>query len=250
MSIPKVFISYSHDTQEHKYWVLKLATRLRKTGIDAILDQWELKGGDDLTYFMETNLRESDYILMICSNKYVNKANNGQGGVGYEKMILTSKLLENINDNKIIPIIKQNGTHNVPTFLKTKLFIDLSADDSFEFNYDELARTIHQMSLYIKPEISNNPFTPIKDEDIKPSIDNLKELMRIIVNNYQRSITNTYNKVEKDMNISKIMLDLIIKEAINRKLIVKNTNDHSIFNEPNTFILTDNGKEYAIEHKL
>jgi hypothetical protein len=30
MKIPKVFISYSHDSQEHKKWVLDLATRLRK----------------------------------------------------------------------------------------------------------------------------------------------------------------------------------------------------------------------------
>ncbi len=29
MTIPSVFISYSHDTQEHKKWVLDLATRLR-----------------------------------------------------------------------------------------------------------------------------------------------------------------------------------------------------------------------------
>ena len=38
MSIPKVFISYSHDTQEHKKWVLDLATRLRGGGVDAIID--------------------------------------------------------------------------------------------------------------------------------------------------------------------------------------------------------------------
>lgn len=36
MSTPKVFISYSHDTQDHKKWVLDLATRLRNSGIDAI----------------------------------------------------------------------------------------------------------------------------------------------------------------------------------------------------------------------
>jgi hypothetical protein len=48
MKIPKVFISYSHDSQEHKKWVLDLATRLRNNGVDAIIDQWELRAGDDL----------------------------------------------------------------------------------------------------------------------------------------------------------------------------------------------------------
>jgi hypothetical protein len=56
MKIPKVFISYSHDSQEHKKWVLDLATRLRNNGVDAIIDQWELRAGDDLPHFMETHL--------------------------------------------------------------------------------------------------------------------------------------------------------------------------------------------------
>ncbi|WP_356741458.1 toll/interleukin-1 receptor domain-containing protein [Pseudoalteromonas sp. APC 3250] len=59
MSTPKVFISYSHDSQEHKKWVLDLATRLRNSGVDAIIDQWELRPGDDLPYFMETHLADS-----------------------------------------------------------------------------------------------------------------------------------------------------------------------------------------------
>ena len=45
---PKVFISYSHDSAEHKQWVLEFATTLRNRGVDAILDQWDLKPGDDL----------------------------------------------------------------------------------------------------------------------------------------------------------------------------------------------------------
>jgi hypothetical protein len=56
MKIPKVFISYSHDSQEHKKWVLDLATRLRNNGVDAIIDQWALRAGDDLPHFMETHL--------------------------------------------------------------------------------------------------------------------------------------------------------------------------------------------------
>lgn len=41
--IPKVFVSYSHDNEEHKEWVLQLATRLRSNGVDIILDMMEFK---------------------------------------------------------------------------------------------------------------------------------------------------------------------------------------------------------------
>lgn len=122
-SIPKIFISYSHDSTEHKQWVLDLATRLVHSGIDTTLDAWSLNLGDDIPHFMETQLMESDRVIMICSEKYVIKANKGSGGVGYEKMIVTASMMQSIDDNKVIPIIRQNGTCETPIFLKTKLYL-------------------------------------------------------------------------------------------------------------------------------
>ena len=60
MEIPKVFVSYSHDSDEHKEWVLQLSTRLRQNGVDVILDRWDLGAGDDMTLFMEKGVRDSD----------------------------------------------------------------------------------------------------------------------------------------------------------------------------------------------
>ena len=56
MSNPSVFISYSHDDQNHKNWVRKLATNLRFHGVDVILDQFDLRIGTDLRFFMESDL--------------------------------------------------------------------------------------------------------------------------------------------------------------------------------------------------
>ncbi len=147
--IPKVFVSYSHDSQEHKKWVLDFATRLRNTGVDAILDQWDLKPGDDLPHFMERNLTLADRVLMVCTERYVEKANTGAGGVGYEKMIVTADLLKTIDSNKVIPLVRQKGTHALPTFLRSKLFLDFSRDDQFEFSFDELIRTLHNAPLFV-----------------------------------------------------------------------------------------------------
>lgn len=43
MESPKVFISYSWTTPEHEQRVLDIATELVESGIDAILDKWDLK---------------------------------------------------------------------------------------------------------------------------------------------------------------------------------------------------------------
>jgi hypothetical protein len=37
--VPLVFISYSHDSRDHKKWVAELASNLVANGIDVILDQ-------------------------------------------------------------------------------------------------------------------------------------------------------------------------------------------------------------------
>jgi len=49
----RVFISYSHDSEAHKAWVLKLATDLRTASVDAGLDQWDLALGQDTSAFMQ-----------------------------------------------------------------------------------------------------------------------------------------------------------------------------------------------------
>jgi hypothetical protein len=156
---PKCFISYSHDNENHKKWVLNLATRLVKNGVDVTLDQWDLRLGGDLPSFMENGLADADRVICICSEAYVSKANNGSNGVGYEKMILTSELMHNINSEKIIPIIKSNNAQKVtPVFLQTKIHIDFRNEADFESSYSVFLKEIHGESIKARPALGSNPF--------------------------------------------------------------------------------------------
>ncbi len=53
MAAVRVFVSYSHDSDPHRAWVLKLATDLRAASVDASLDQWDLTPGQDTSVFMQ-----------------------------------------------------------------------------------------------------------------------------------------------------------------------------------------------------
>ena len=157
---PRVFTSYSHDNSAHKDWVLRLADRLVRNGVDVILDQWDIRLGGDLPSFMETGLTGADRVLAVCSSNYVEKANSSQGGVGYEKMILTGQLMRNQTSDKIIPVIRNNSRqHLVPTFLSTRRYTDFRSDDSFEPRYAELLREIHGQQVVARPALGPNPFT-------------------------------------------------------------------------------------------
>jgi len=155
---PRVFISYSHDSPTHKQWTRKLAADLRSNGVDVIIDQWDLSPGDDIASFMEQGLKQADRVVVVCSKNYVERANSGQGGVGYEKMIVTAELIDNLGTKKFIPIIRGSGDPPVPTFLGYRLYIDFEDDDKYKSSLETLLREIHNVPDPGKPPIGPNPF--------------------------------------------------------------------------------------------
>jgi hypothetical protein len=163
---PRVFVSYSHDSDQFKNWVLKLADRLVRNGVDIILDQWDLKLGSDLPSFMEHGLTGANRVLAICTQRYIEKANAGEGGVGYEKMILTAQLMKGISTERIIPLIINNEKAELPTFLGIRRYVNFREEAQYEFSYAELLRDIHGQQIMPRPELGQNPF-----ETTKPRIE-------------------------------------------------------------------------------
>ncbi len=161
---PKVFISYSHDSEEHKNWVLQLATRLRSNGVDIILDCWNTRLGSDLPSFMEQGLSKSQRVICICSDNYLTKSNSGKGGVGYEKQIMTADLVIDQNTDWIIPLIVNNTSERkTPIFLGAKKYISFEDPKLYESKYEELLRDILELPVFPIPPIGKNPFTVAKE---------------------------------------------------------------------------------------
>lgn len=164
--VKRAFISYAWDNKEHKDWVLKLATDLRRHGIDAILDQWDARLGNDLSFFMEDGLTSSRFVLCVCSDKYIEKANGGIGGAGYEKRIIASDMLNPDNEKFIIPIIKGNTLKcKLPAFLLGLKYVDFDSSIYFDC-YQELIERIYDEDIKKKPPLGSNPFlsTSISDQ--------------------------------------------------------------------------------------
>ena len=159
---PKVFISYSHDSPEHRRWVSELGAKLRHSGVDAILDQWDLGPGDDVTQFMERGIIDSDRVLVVCTDQYVRKANAAEGGVGYERMIVNAQLIQDLGTNKFIPVIRQaSEQENTPKFLGTRVYIDFRNDNQFDSEFDKLIRELHRVPVVERPPLGRNPFAKL-----------------------------------------------------------------------------------------
>lgn len=202
-----------------------------------------MKPGDDLPEFMEQNLEDADFAVMVCTKRYVEKANAGKGGVGYEKMIMTSSSLNNISDNKVIPIIRENGEPKVPTFLKTKLYIDFTKDEEIEFALDELLRVLLNAPLFKKPEIGKNPFRPLSESRPDRTSDGVREVMTYFVRAMNKTIWENigYNDLIKVSSMPRLMLDKYFNIAMKQGLVTRST----------IYIhLTDKGIQYAEDNGL
>ena len=247
-SAPKVFVSYSHDTPEHKRWVAELATKLRQNGVDAVLDQWDLQPGKDVPMFMEEQLKECDFALLICTERYVEKANSGTGGVGYEKMIVSAELIKDIDVGKFIPIIRQSGSHLVPTFIETKLFIDFSNDEFFETVIDDLLRRLLGEEISKKPPLGTPPTFNSGASTSTRSVARSKSDLTIeafqifssMVEMYDKGQSSAWskNQVAQNNDFGKITLDNTLNELNSRDLIYYDDYEEN-------YILTNKGKQYA-----
>src|SRR2546425_351709 len=160
MAAVRVFVSYSHDSDPHKAWVLKLATDLRAASVDASLDQWDLAPGQDTSMFMQQGISESDRVVLVCTESYVKKAEAGSGGVGYERLILTAELVQNIDTKKFIPLVRNNSLKGkAPNFLGPRLYIDFSDDAQYAAKLEELLRELLGAPAAVKPPLGPNPFS-------------------------------------------------------------------------------------------
>lgn len=137
----KVFISYTGESEEHKAWVEGLASRLRKDGVSATLDLWEIGIGDELPKFMEEGVRDHDRVLVICTPEYKRKADGRYGGVGYETSQITGEVLNDPKRGKFVPVLRKGLWKDAaPSYLLGIKNVDLrdGNDERYEQEYHNL----------------------------------------------------------------------------------------------------------------
>jgi len=175
-----VFISYSHDSDEHKKWVRQLATRLVRNGIQVILDQWDLRAGEEIPRFVEDSILGSDRVLLICTEQYARKANQRSGGVGLEALVINSSLMNDLGTTKFLVLVRQNSeTVELPELLKSRLYLDFSKTENFDDEIERLIKEIHDVVHLDKPELGPNPYeAPFSFGDVEEEVNTKLDLSR------------------------------------------------------------------------
>jgi len=132
----RVFISYSHDSPEHKDRVLTLCDRLRGDGIDAWIDQYEISPPEGWPRWCAAQVREAEFVLVVCSEIYerrfrgVEESGNGLG-VAWEGYVVAQELYDAGSRNtKFVPLLFPGANPgHIPEVLRgaTRYVIDSSS---------------------------------------------------------------------------------------------------------------------------
>ena len=118
---PRVFISYSSTDPNNVAWVRTLANKLRYNGVDARLDNFRLKAGQDLPQWMTNEIVMADKVILVCDKLYAQKADTRRSGVGWETMIIQGDMLFNQDRNKYIAILRDEDINQcLPIYMKSK----------------------------------------------------------------------------------------------------------------------------------
>ncbi len=171
---PKVFISYSWKSPEHQEIIRTWADRLISDGIDVVIDIYDLSEGDDLFAFMERMVTDESitHVLVFSDKTYAEKADARKAGVGTETQIISKEVYDKVVNSKFIPIIcefNEVGKPYVPTYFKTRFFIDFSSTAKVNENWEQLTRRIYGKPQHIKPKLGNSPLYITSEEDIPTS---------------------------------------------------------------------------------
>ncbi len=171
---PKVFISYTHDSAEHKERVLALADRLCADGVDAHLDQYETSPSVPWPRWMENQIEGADFVLVVVTETYARRylgheePDRGHGGQ-WEGAIITQTLYDDaVRNTKFIPVVfHHDDTAHIPRLLRGFNWYVVDIDDG----YLKLYRRLTDQPEVKKPPVGQQRVLPTRRPASSPSIE-------------------------------------------------------------------------------
>jgi hypothetical protein len=145
---PKLFISYSHDSEDHKKKVAALAQRLRQDGCHTEIDGY-VNGTPDEGWcrWMMNQLDIATHVLVVCTeNHYLGFRGHRAAGLGrgsdFEGCLITAEIYDSKSrGTKFVPVLfDPNDEKHIPEPLKSTTHYVLNSENNYQalldFVYD------------------------------------------------------------------------------------------------------------------
>lgn len=137
----KAFISYKWESGAHVAWVRRLAADLRSRGIEAVLDQWEVRFGESFTDYMQRHIADADVILFVITTGSVASAEApaAEGGaLKFEvQMMNARRMAEGV---RIIGVYRSGD--RPPHYLRDHRYVDFREDKKYGESLEALVQDL------------------------------------------------------------------------------------------------------------
>lgn len=156
----RVFLSYSHDGDEHEQRVLSLAARLREDGIDAWLDRYLAGPEEGWPRWVADQLRRADFVVSVCTPAYRRSFEGlntpGVGlGVNQEGYLITQDLYDTGHKTrKYLAAAFGTSRQDIPGELRGQPFFELPKD------YESLYRYVSDQPAVVMPPLGQRKQLP------------------------------------------------------------------------------------------
>lgn len=147
MKIPKVFVSYSHESRPHKDRVLDFTERLRTDGVDAWIDQYSPWPKEGWPKWTEFQIRDADFILLVCTETYARRVSGeevpgrGRGVIWEANLIYNALYRDQVRSDRFIPILFQGSSpESIPAPLQGFPHYNIVSEDGYEDLYRRLTK--------------------------------------------------------------------------------------------------------------
>ncbi|WP_410642603.1 SEFIR domain-containing protein [Amycolatopsis sp. lyj-346] len=157
---PRVFVTYSHDTPEHKGLVERFAAFLRtRIGLDVHLDAWYDNVRRDWSAWATEQLTKADFILVVASPDYKRRADGSalphEGrGAQFEAAILRNNLTRDLRreTERVLPVVLPGrSVDEIPVFLNAHSTTRYHVDEFTETGVADLLAAITGQGQYPMP---------------------------------------------------------------------------------------------------
>ena len=176
-SSPRVFISYSHDSQPHSDRVLAFAQAMRRDGIDVELDQFHNEEIVDWPRWCNEQISrdKSDFVLCICTDEYRRRIEGNvppeRGkGVYWEGSLLDDEIYNEKGNPRLLPVLFDHEPEtSIPRFLQGWTRCRLQQFTLDDTGYEQVLRILTGKASVIKEHLGQPPDLPTASVKVPPA---------------------------------------------------------------------------------
>ena len=139
---PEVFLSYRHESEEHRRWVKRMAEGLRRDGVNALLDEWEINLGDSIADFAASAIFRVQAMLFLITEASVAAVESDEKSrsvVKFEFQIANARRYKDGNF-RIIGILRSG--ERPPNHLADTLYLDFRHDQDYDRQFKRLVNNL------------------------------------------------------------------------------------------------------------